>query len=155
MVGAEKVGGVSVLHGPGGRTQQPQPCLRSGGADVVRASKLRHAAERTDGDVHLGRPTVIGAQAQSVPNHPFEPADCGFGSRPRRVAGRLLPGHVAVLGDLLQVAVALRGRSCSRFQPRSGWNGSGGAVSAVSLGTAVARGGTMTGASGWRLATPA
>ena len=54
-------GGVSVLHGPWERTQQPQPRLGSGGAGVVRASKLRHAVERVDGDVHLGRAAVVGA----------------------------------------------------------------------------------------------
>ncbi len=43
-----------------------------------------------------------------------------------------------MFGDLLQVAVALRGRGRGHL-----------------LGTAVARGGTMTAASGWRSTTPA
>ena len=61
----------SVLHGPGGKAQSPQPPrLRSGGADVARASELRHAVERVDGDVHLGRPTAIRARAQPRPRSP-------------------------------------------------------------------------------------
>ena len=52
---------LQMLHGIGERTQQPQPRLVPGGADVVWASKLQHAVECVDGDVHLGRSTVIHA----------------------------------------------------------------------------------------------
>jgi len=84
--------------------------------------------ERVDGDVHLGRPTIIRARAQPVPDHLLEPADRGFGSRPRRVAGRLLPGHAPVFGNVLQVAVALRGRGRGRVARHGGrarWNDNG------------------------------
>ncbi len=60
-----------------------------------------------------------------------------------------------MLGNVLEVVVPLRGRSWQRFLRRSRWNTSGGAVAAVSLGTAVERGGTMSAASGWRSATAA
>jgi hypothetical protein len=90
----------SMLHGPGRQAQQPQPWLWSGGADVVRASKLRHAVERVDADAHLGHATVIGARAQRVHDHLLEPANCCLGSCSRRVAGRPLPSHAVVLGDV-------------------------------------------------------
>lgn len=50
--------------------------------------------------------------------------------------------------DVLEVAIALRKRSGSRFQQRSGWNGRRGVVVAVLLDTAVVRGYTTTAASG-------
>jgi len=106
-----------------------------------------------DGDVHLGRATLVRARAQPVADHLLEPADGRLGASPRRVAGRFLPGRPPVFGDALQVTVPLRGRSWRRFRRRSRWKASGGAVSAVSLGTAVDRGGTMIAASGWRSAT--
>ncbi len=83
--------------------------MGSGGADVVRASEFRHAVERVDGDVHLGRAPFVRARVQLIADHLLEPADCGLGSRPCRVAGRLLPGHAPVPGNVLEMAVALRG----------------------------------------------
>src|SRR4051812_3546873 len=50
-----------VVHGSGRWTQLPQPRLGSSNADIVRASELQHAVERMDGDVHLGRPTLVRA----------------------------------------------------------------------------------------------
>src|SRR4051794_40917341 len=41
-----------------GRTD-PYPASGSGEADVVRAPQLQHAIEHVDGDVHLGRPTLL------------------------------------------------------------------------------------------------
>ena len=43
------------------RRSRPTSRLRSGGTDVARASKLRHAVERLDRDVQLGRPTLVRA----------------------------------------------------------------------------------------------
>ena len=90
-----------------------------------------------------------------VADHLLEAADGRLSPGADGVAGCLLPSRSAVLGDELQMAVPLRGRSCPRFQPRSGWNGSVGVVSAVSLDTALERGGTMMVAAGWRVATAA
>jgi len=39
----------------------PSPGCSSGDADGDRASKLQHAVERMDGDVHLGRPATVRA----------------------------------------------------------------------------------------------
>jgi hypothetical protein len=84
-----------------------------------------------DGDVHLGRSALVRAAAQPVTDHLLEPTDGRFDASADGVAGRLLPGRSSALGDELQMA--------SRCV---------GAVSAVSLGTAVEHGGTMTAASG-------
>jgi len=51
----------AVLHGPGVRAQLPPPRLWSGDAGGNRASKFQHAVEDMDRDVHLGRPTFVGA----------------------------------------------------------------------------------------------
>ena len=73
-----------------------------------------------DGEVHLGRPTLIRARAQPVPDHLLELVDRRLGSRPRRVAGCPLPGHAAVLGDILEMSVPLRGRSLGRVARHGG-----------------------------------
>ena len=46
----------------GAGTVTPTPS-GSGEADVVRASQLQHAIEHVDGDVHLGRPTLLRMRA--------------------------------------------------------------------------------------------
>src|SRR3954453_15346146 len=71
----------------------------SGDADVGRASQIQHAVEDMDGDVHLGRPTLIRMRAQPVANHLFPSANGGLGPGAFRVAGRRLPGHPALLGN--------------------------------------------------------
>src|SRR5215207_7593388 len=102
--------GVAVVHGSGTWTQLPQPRLGSSDADIVRASELQHAVKRMDGDVHLGRPTLVRARAQPVADHLFPPPDGGLGSSAFVVPGPLLPSHAPVLGDALEMAVALRRR---------------------------------------------
>ena len=47
--------------------QLPQSRLGSGDADGDRASKLQHAVERVDGDVHLGRQAPVRAPAHPPP----------------------------------------------------------------------------------------
>ena len=81
------------------RRSYPIPTRGSGNADGDRASKLRHAVERMDGDVHLGRATFVRARAQPVTDHLLEPADGGLCPGSLRVAGRFLPGCASVLGD--------------------------------------------------------
>ena len=70
---------MAVVHGSGTWTQLPQPRLGSSNADIARASELQHAVERMDGDVHLGRPTLVRVRAQPVADHLFPPPDGGLG----------------------------------------------------------------------------
>src|SRR4051794_6825197 len=93
----------------------PDPVLGSCDADGLRASQLQHAVQDRDADVHLGRLTLVRARAQPVADHPFEAADRCLGQRTAVVAGGLLPPHAAVLGNQLQVSVALRGRRLDRL----------------------------------------
>ncbi len=52
---------LALLHGPGMRAQLLPTRLQSGDADGDRASRLQHAVERVDGNVHLGRPALVRA----------------------------------------------------------------------------------------------
>ena len=52
---------VAVLHGSVGRAHSPLPRSGSCDADGLRASQLQHAVEGVDGNLHLGRPTLIRA----------------------------------------------------------------------------------------------
>src|SRR3954468_5354605 len=96
-----------------GRTD-PFPVLGSCDADGLRASQLQHAVQDLDGDVHLGRPTLIRVRAQPVPDHALVAPDGGLSSGARVAARDLLPAHPARLGDELQVAVPLRRRGLGR-----------------------------------------
>src|SRR4051812_26122327 len=109
-----------------------RPRLLSGDADRFRASQLQHAVQDRDSDVHLGGLTPVRVRAQPVADHPLEAADCGLGQRPAVITGGLLPAPAAAFGNKLHVLICCVG-----------------AVSAVLLGTAPERGGTMTRASGW------
>src|SRR5215208_4209863 len=51
----------------------PNPVLGSCDADGLRASQLHHAVEDVDGDVHLGRPTLVRVRSQPVSDHALEP----------------------------------------------------------------------------------
>ena len=99
----------------------PFPDRGSGDADGVRASEVQHAVEDVDGDLHLGRPTFVGVRAQSVADHPFEARHGRLGPGTLGVAGRYLPRHATILGDVAEVTVALRGRGPGRVaRHRSG-----------------------------------
>jgi hypothetical protein len=75
-----------------------------------------------DGNVHLGRPTLVRAGAQPITDHLFEPADAGFDTGSGIVAGRLLPSRSSMLGDALQMAVLLRRRTTtSGSRAGAGW----------------------------------
>ncbi|WP_216851153.1 hypothetical protein [Acidisphaera sp. L21] len=50
--------------------------------------------------------TMIGAESQLIPDHPFEAADVGFDQGSPIVARGLLPSHSAAFGDDLQVTVS-------------------------------------------------
>ena len=85
----------------------PPAPFGSGDAGVCRASQLQHAVEDVDGNVHLGRPTLVRVRAQPVADHLFEPAHGGLGPGAEVVPGGFLPAHAARLGDRLQMPVAL------------------------------------------------
>jgi len=115
--------GAALLHGSEVWALLPQPCLGSGGADGDRASRLRHTVEGMDGDVHLGRPTLVRVRAQPVTDELSEPADGRLGSGLFRVSGGFLPGCPSVLGDVrrtsrsdvLKMAVPLCGCGLGRI----------------------------------------
>jgi hypothetical protein len=89
-----------------------------------------------DGNANFGGAAAVFAKTQTVTDHLFVASDGGLNPAALGVARRLLPADPALLGNALQMAARCVG-----------------AVSAVSLGTAVARGGTMTKASGSRSVT--
>ena len=99
----------------GCRRSYPNPRCGSGDTDGDRASKLQHAVEDMEGDIHLGCPAPVRARAQAVTDHLLEPADSRFGPGSLRVAGGVLPGCPSVFGDAVQMAVPLRGRSLGRL----------------------------------------
>jgi len=76
-----------------------------------------------DGDVHLGRPTLVRVRAQPVTDELSEPADGRLGSGLFRVSGGFLPGCPSVLGDVrrtsrsdvLKMAVPLCGCGLGRI----------------------------------------
>jgi hypothetical protein len=137
-----------VLHGPGVQTYSPQPRSGSGDADRDRASQLQHAVERVDSDLHLGRPALVLVRAQAVPDHLFPARDGRLGASGRVVARSRLPPSAAIpRAARAEPSAAPPIRPCSATHWR--WRSRCvGALSAVSLGTAVARGGTTTAASG-------
>src|SRR3954449_8672284 len=82
----------AVLHGSVGEEPLPLPRSGSCNADGLRASQLQHAVQSMDGNVHLGRPTLVRAAAQPVTDHLLEPADGSFDAGSGGVARCLLPG---------------------------------------------------------------
>ncbi len=52
---------VTVLHRSVGWTERSQPGLVLADADGDRVSQFRHTVESMDGDVHLGRTTLVRA----------------------------------------------------------------------------------------------
>jgi hypothetical protein len=99
-------------------------------ANVFRPPKLQHTVERRDSNGHLGRLPPFGPRAQRVTSHSLVAADIGFYQGTPIVTRCPLP---------------MRPRSAISCRCRSRLVG---AVSAVALGTALERGGTMTAASG-------
>src|SRR5438270_13162244 len=99
-------------------------------ADVARASQLQHTVQDVDSNCHFGRLTLVGLRAQRMTDDPFPAADIGFHQGTPVVPRGFLPTM----------------RPCSAIACRCRSRGVG-AVSAVSLGTAFERGGTMTAAS--------
>ena len=126
----------TLLHGPGSScaAAAPHRCLSD--ADGIWASDFEHAVEDIDGDGRLGRLARHGAEPQRVADHPLVTADRRLRQRAKIITGKFLP--------------PMRPRSAIILSCRSRCVG---AVSAVSVGAAVERGGATTAASGLRLAT--
>src|SRR5919205_1124875 len=59
-------------------------------------------------------------RAQPVPDHLFPSANGGLSPGSFRVPGRFLPSHPALLGNVLEVAVALRRLALSRLARHGG-----------------------------------
>ena len=120
----------SVVHGSGVETQHPLPRLGSGDADIARTSKRQHAVEDVGCNIDFRRPTFVLTRAQSLADHLFSAPDCRF--------------YLGARG----IAEAFCQPACpfSAMQCRC-WSRCVGAVSAVTLTTAVMRGGTITRAS--------
>src|SRR3954454_6700967 len=79
----------------------------SGGADGLRTSEVEHAVEDADGDAGFGllrRPAV---GAQGVSNDALVSAHRSLGTGSRMVARGFLPAHPALLGNSLDMAIAL------------------------------------------------
>src|SRR3712207_102023 len=97
----------------------------SGGADGNRLGDPEHAVEhrdRDDGLALLGR-QAAGAQLRS--DAALVAPDRGFGVAAPAIAGRLLPGHAALLRDELDGAIALAlrvGVLRARHRRRARWD---------------------------------
>jgi hypothetical protein len=108
----------------------PPHGFRLGDADGLRASELKHAVQGMNYNGGLSSATLVGPRAQRITDHSVQPADGSFHQSPTRVPGPLLPALASMLRD---------------WRCRSRWVG---VLSAVSVSTAVDRGGTITSASG-------
>src|SRR3954447_19031995 len=64
----------TVLHRLVRWTERSPPGLVLGDADADRASQFQHTVESMDGDVRLGRTTLVCARAQPIADHLLEPA---------------------------------------------------------------------------------
>src|SRR6266446_4005739 len=96
-------------------------------ADVARASQRQHAVEDVDSKCRFGCLTLVGLRAQRMTDDPFH--------RPISASTKARQLYPAVFCQLIRPCSAIACRCRSRGV---------GAVSAVSLGTALERGGTMT-----------
>jgi hypothetical protein len=94
-------------------------------ADGLRASKIKHVVQGLNGNGNLSGAAVFRPRAQGISNHPFKPADGALHQGSTSVPGCLLPTHASMLGDALEVPIAL-GRSAlchlARYRTRSWWN---------------------------------
>jgi hypothetical protein len=104
--------------------------LRSDDADIVRTSRRQHSVEDMDRHANFTYMTFVYTGAQAVTHPLFPSSDRRLDLSTPVVAGGLLPRQAAALGDALEVTRSV------------------GAVAALSLSTAVLRGGTITAVSG-------
>ena len=106
------------------RAPLPQPRLGSYDADRDRASQFQRTVQNMDGDVHLGRPALIRARAQSITDQMLEPANGSLGSGTGGVPGGI--GAAYRLRQTMRVYQHPRNLSLSRTPPnaRAALNGS-------------------------------
>src|SRR3954452_18276208 len=110
----------------------PIPHSGSRDADGLRAAELEHAVQGMDGHGDLGGLMTVRARAERVANHPLVAGDRSTSAQARRWYPEAF-------------CQPRRPRSAIDRRCRSRWVGE---VSAASLGTAFARGGTTTAAAG-------
>ena len=80
-------------------------------ADVLRTPGFEHPVQGIDGNLDLGRSTLIGAQSKTITDDPFEAADVGLHPRSPGVTSRLLPNHASALCDGLEMPISLQPRA--------------------------------------------
>ena len=97
----------AMLHGSDCKRIECSRSPNSSDADGLRASKLEHAVQGMNGDGHFGRTTPIRSRTQRIPDHSFEAADGGLHQSPSSVPGPRLPTHASMLGDALEMPIAL------------------------------------------------
>src|SRR5205085_8388583 len=117
----------TLLHGSAGWTQYSRAYSVLCDADVARSSQLQHAVQDVDSNCHLCCLTLVGLRAQRVTDDPFQ--------RPTSASTKAR--------QLYPDAFCQPMRPCSAITFRCRSRGVG-AVTAVGLGTAFDRGGTMT-----------
>src|SRR5205823_5675964 len=126
----------ALLHGSTHRSQCLQRHLTLCNADGNRASQLQHTVQDADGDGHFSEMTIVLATAQPIADHLLVAPDGG------------LDPAACVVADTFCQPIRPFSAILRRWRSRCV-----GLVSAVSLSTAVARGGTITAASGSWLVT--
>ena len=94
-------------------------------------SKVEHSVEDLGRDGDFGGAGLVAVEAQPVTDDLLSARELALNAGSFVIAAVALPGHPPLVGDCLDVTVAL-------------------GVSAVALSTASARGGTTITASGWR-----
>src|SRR3954447_19677401 len=84
-------------------------------ADALRAPQLQHTVQHADGDGHLSRLTPIRLRTKPIANNALPARNIGLDQSAPIVARGFLPSHAAVLGNGLDVPVALRRRGLGRL----------------------------------------
>src|SRR5215216_1207632 len=92
----------------GCRRTEPYPCSGLCDADVLRASQPQHSVQHADSDGHLARLSPVRLEAQPVTDDALPSRDVSLHQSAPVVARGFLPSHAAVLGNGLEMLVALR-----------------------------------------------
>jgi hypothetical protein len=90
----------------------PNPRLGSDDADIVRASQRQDAVEDMDRHADFSHPTFVYTLTQAVTDHLFPSSDRRLDLGAPVLAGGILPGPAAALGDAPEMEVALCRRRC-------------------------------------------
>src|SRR3712207_3696460 len=113
----------TVLHGSAcGRSEPVLASVHAMRTDSGRpSSSMRFSTPTAMATSVACRPSVCERSVSPITRyHPFVAADCRLDQGAEVVAGRLLPSHAAMLGDGLQMPVALRRRGLGRLAEHGG-----------------------------------